>query len=107
MEIQCQIIFIKHRPRKINELDTFGTRERILGTILEGCTAVAVPESVQSCFELSIHFPVFFFRELFLVAVHSRFAIQTNVWKCQNATRCFLAQLHSSVIFCKNPLNSA
>ena len=27
---------------------------------------VAVPESVQSCFELSIHFPVFFSRELFL-----------------------------------------
>ena len=25
-----------------------------------------MPESVQSCFELSIHFPVFFFRELFL-----------------------------------------
>ena len=29
-----------------------------------------MPESVQSCFELSIHFPVFFSRELFLVAVH-------------------------------------
>ena len=28
-----------------------------------------MPESVQSCFELSIHFPVFFSRELFLVAV--------------------------------------
>ena len=29
-----------------------------------------MPESVQSCFELSIHFPIFFFsRELFLVAV--------------------------------------
>ena len=25
-----------------------------------------MPESVQSCFELSMHFPVFFFRELFL-----------------------------------------
>ena len=24
-----------------------------------------MPESVQSCFELSIHFPVFFSRELF------------------------------------------
>ena len=60
-----------------------------------------MPESVQSCFELSIHFPVFFSRELFLIAVHGWFAIQTNVWKCQNKTRCFLAQLHSSVIFCK------
>ena len=28
-----------------------------------------MPESIQSCFELSIHFPVFFSRELFLVAV--------------------------------------
>ena len=41
-------------------------------------------ESVQSCAELSIHFSVFFSRELFLVAVHSWFAIQTNVWKVQN-----------------------
>ena len=40
---------------------------------------VAVPESVRSCFELSIHFPAFFSRELFLVAVHGWFAIQTNV----------------------------
>ena len=60
-----------------------------------------MPESVQSCFELSIHFPVFFSRELFLVAVHGWFAIETNVWKCQNATRCFQAQLYSSVIFSK------
>ena len=60
-----------------------------------------MPESVQSCFELSIHFPVFFPHKLFLVAVHGWFTIQTNVLKCQNATRCFLAQLHSSVIFCK------
>ena len=28
-----------------------------------------MPESVQSCFELSIHFPVFSTHELFLVAV--------------------------------------
>ena len=60
----------------------------------------------SSCFELSMHFPVFFFifffyRELFLAAVHGWFAIQTNVWKCQNVTRCFLTQLHSSFIFCK------
>ena len=40
-----------------------------------------MPESVQSCFELSIHFPVFFSRELCLVAVHGWFALQTNVWK--------------------------
>ena len=47
---------------------------------------VTVPESVQSCFELSIHFPVFFSRELFLVAVHGWFALQSNVWKVQNTT---------------------
>ena len=56
-------------------------------------------ESVQSCFELSIHFPVFFSRELFLVAAHGWFAIQTNVWKVQNTTGGFLAQLHPSNIF--------
>ena len=60
-----------------------------------------MPENVQSCFELSIHFLVFFSREVFLVAVHGWFTVQPNVWKCQNATRCFLAQLHSSVIFGK------
>ena len=39
-----------------------------------------MPESDQSRFELSIHFPVFFSRELFLVTVHGWFALQTNVW---------------------------
>ena len=38
-------------------------------------------ESVQSCFELSMHFPVFFPREVFSEAVHGWFAIQGNVWK--------------------------
>ena len=60
-----------------------------------------MPESVQSCFELSIQFPVFFSHQLFLVAVHDWFAVQTNVWKYQNASRCLLTQIHSSVIFCK------
>ena len=46
---------------------------------------VAVPESVQSCFELSIHFPVFFPANYSgLVAVHGWLAIQTNVWKSIN-----------------------
>ena len=58
-----------------------------------------MPESVQLCFELSIHFPVFFSRELFLVAVHGWFAIQTNVWKVQNTTGRFLAQLHPLIFF--------
>ena len=39
-----------------------------------------MPESDQSRFELSMHFPIFFSRELFLVAVHGWFALQTNVW---------------------------
>ena len=58
---------------------------------------VAVPESVQSCFELSIHLSIFFSREL----VHGWFAIQTNVWKIQNTTGRFLAQLHPSNVFLK------
>ena len=58
-----------------------------------------MPESVQSCFELSIDFPVLFSRELFLVAALGWFAIQTNVWKVQNTTGCFLAQLHPSNFF--------
>ena len=60
-----------------------------------------MPESVQSCFELSMHFPVFFSRELFLVAVHGWSALQTNVWKVQNTTGRFLAQLHPSNFFPK------
>ena len=48
---------------------------------------------------ISIHFPVFFSRELFLVAVHGWFAIQTNVWKVQNTTGRFLAQLRPANFF--------
>ena len=66
-----------------------------------------MPESVQSCFELSIHFPVFFSRELFLVAVHGWFAIKTNVWKVKNTTGRFLAQLHPSNFFSSNPFPGA
>ena len=43
-----------------------------------------MPESVQSCFELSIHFPVFFSCELFLVAVCGWFAIQ---YKCMEMSK--------------------
>ena len=60
-----------------------------------------MPESVQSCFELSLHYPVVFPRELFLVAVHGWFAIETNVWKVLNTTGRFLAQLHPSNFFLK------
>ena len=66
-------------------------------------------ENFQSCFELSMHFTAFFFsRELFLVALHGWFAIQPNVWKCQNETRCFLAQLCTFLsYFLQNPMHSA
>ena len=39
-----------------------------------------MPESVQSCLELSIHFPVFVPVSYGLVAVHGWFAVETNVW---------------------------
>ena len=38
MEIWCQIILIKHHFWKIHELETFGTRKRIFGKKLEGCS---------------------------------------------------------------------
>ena len=37
MEIRCQIISIKHRFLKIHEMETFGTRKRILRKKLDGC----------------------------------------------------------------------
>ena len=94
MEIRCQIIFIKHRFWKIHELETFRTRKRILRK--KNWRDVAVPEGVQSCFELSIHFPVFFSRELFLVAVHSWFAIQTNVWKAMFFENYLTSDFHTN-----------
>ena len=57
-----------------------------------------MPEGVQSCFELSIHFPVFFSRELFLVAVHSWFAIQTNVWKAMFFENYLTSDFHTNTV---------
>ena len=42
-----------------------------------------MPESVQSCFELSIHFPVFFSRELFL----EQFAAGSLTDKCMESSK--------------------
>ena len=94
MEIRCQIIFIKHRFWKIRELETFGTRKRNL----EGC----------SCDRKR---PVVFwtFHTFFCIANQpwtttknsSREIIQGNVWKVQNTTGRFLAQLHPSNFFLK------
>ena len=68
------------------ELETFGTRKRILR---KNWRDVAVPESVQSCFELSSS---------------SRLVryIQTNVWEVEKTTGRFLAQLHPSNFFLKS-----
>ena len=46
-------------------------------------------------------FSCIFFRELFLVAFHGWFAIQTNLWKVQYTTGRFLAQLHPYNFFLK------
>ena len=60
-----------------------------------------MPESVQSCFELSIHLSVWrTSRELLLRVVRGK-KIQGNVWKAQNTIGRFLAQLHSSNFFLK------
>ena len=96
MGIRCQIIFIKHRFWKNHELETSGTGERILRKKLEGCSCARKRQVVFWTFHT---FPFIFSRELFLVAVHGWFAIQTNVWKVQNSTGRFQAQLHPSNFF--------
>ena len=58
MEIRCQIIFIKHRFWKIHELETFGTRKRILRKKLEGCTCARKRSVVFWTFHT---FPCIFF----------------------------------------------
>ena len=93
MGIRCQINFIKHRFWKIHELETFCTSKRILRTKLEGCSRERKRPVVFWTFHT---FPWIFSRELFLVAAHGWFAIQTNVWKVQNTTGRFLSQLHPS-----------
>ena len=60
-----------------------------------------MPESFQSCFELSIHLSVKrTSRELLLKIVRGK-KIKGNVWKVQNTTGSFLAQLHPSNVFLK------
>ena len=98
MEIRCQIIFIKPRFWKIHELETFGTRKRILRTKLEGCSCDRKRPVVFWIFHT---FPCIFSRELFLVAAHGSFAIQTNVWKVPGGARCSLC-----AETCKTPRKS-
>ena len=59
-------------------------------------------ESSQSCFELSIRFPIFFSRELFLVAVHGWFAVQPTV----HSALSFQFMNFSEAMFYKNYLTS-
>ena len=60
-----------------------------------------MPESVQSCFALSIHLSVKrTCRELLLKIVRGK-KIQGNVWKVQNTIGRFLVQLHPSNFFLK------
>ena len=71
MEIRCQIIFIKHRFWKIHELETFGTRKRILGTKLERCSCDRKRRVVFWTFHT---FPCIFFPRAIFRAVHGWFA---------------------------------
>ena len=47
-----------------------------------------MPESVQSCYELSTHFPVFFFLRAIFRAVHGWFALQTKYFSVFTVTIC-------------------
>ena len=66
-----------------------------------------MPESAQSCFELSIHFPVFFSRELFLVAVHDWFRYTDKCMESSkldwtlSGTATSLQFFFLSAVFCK------
>ena len=57
-----------------------------------------MPESVQTCFELSIHFSIFS-RELFLVAVHGWFAYRQNAWKDWTLSHSYIPP----IFFLENP----
>ena len=75
---------------------------------IPGAWGYAMPMSSQNPRGSPVaSFLYFFSRELFLVAVHGWFALQTNVWKVQNTTGRFLAQLHPSKFFSLNPFPSA
>ena len=60
-----------------------------------------MPESVKSCFELSIHLSVKRTRSELLLKIVRGKKIEGNVWKVQNTTGLFLAQLHPSNFFLK------
>ena len=60
-----------------------------------------MPESVQSCFELSIHLSVFFSRELFLVAVHGWFAYRQMYGKFKTRLDAFWHSYIPLIFFLK------
>ena len=93
MEIRCQIIFIKHRFWTIHELETFGTRKRILRTKLEGCSC----DRKRPVVFWTFHTFVCIANQPWAATKNSsREKVQGNVWKVQNTTGRFLSQLHPS-----------
>ena len=93
MEIRCQIIFIKHRFWKIYELETFGTRKRILRAKLEGCSC----DRKRPVAFWTFHTFVCIANQPWAATkTSSREKIQGNVWKVQNTTGRFQSQLHPS-----------
>ena len=98
MEIRCKIIFIKNRVWKIHELETFGTRKRSFRKKMEGCSCARKRPVVFWTFHT---FHCIFFPWTIFSSSHGCFALQTNVWKVQNTTGRFLAQLHPSNFFPK------
>ena len=60
-----------------------------------------MPESVQSCFELSIHLSVFFSRKLFLVAVHGWFAYRQMYGKFKTRLDAFAHSYIPLIFFLK------
>ena len=93
MEIRCQIIFLKNRFCKIHELETFGTRKRILRKKLEGYSCNRKCPVVFWTF----HTFVCIANQPWAAAKNSsREKIRGNVWKVQNTTERFLSQRHPS-----------
>ena len=99
MEIRCQIIYIKHRFWKNHELETFGTRKRILRKKIAG---MWLCQKVWVVFWTFHTFPCIFSpRTIF--GNSSR--LVRYIDKCMEMSKhdCMLSsqQLQSSVIFCK------
>ena len=97
MEIRCQIILIKDVFWKIDEFETFGTRKRILRKKkLEGGSCARKRPVVFWTFHT---FVCIANQPWTALKIPRGKKIQGNVWKGQNTTGRFLAQLHPSKFF--------